>query len=460
MRKLIAIPTSLVILLLLALALLGPYLIGQQIEPRFKQAIHDIGHKTGFDIKLTSYHRHWFSSRAKAVIENTDEPVELRFNITHGPRYGLDWASIHGFPVIRDERIEKLFDKKPPLRMVVDAHILGKPTFKLDSPTAHGEFRDDHGNRHKLDWAGGQLYINRHDGALLKVPHLKLSNEHGRLHIDNLSMDADGKINIDDLPPSKTKDWNSDIHVELGHLHLQTPDGEFSASGQLANKLRADDEDTLSLSSRLAMHDLSHVYADDSKKPLHLQKAEQKIHIDGIPRPAMTKMLRHIRSLREFAHVHDQTSAQRLEEKIKTTTLAYLPALLADTPSLSWQLKARSPDDDVFHGKLQASLSNGRDWSSMVGSRLALIPILTRLKIDTRLMADRTMIRMLRQNESRPEDLEEFLDGLAGNQLIKADDKRMSTHIHYDAPRNKLRINDHKIPPRMQLLLIRSLLGL
>lgn len=446
-----------IVIVLVAVVLIAPYFIGQQIEPRFRQEVTQASKTVGIPMTVTAYHRHWFGSDATVAVNMSDQVIPVRFYLSHGPRSGLNWSEIHGYPEIDDSPLTTLFNGKPPFDITIFVHMLGGTSLALHSDETSGQITEKDGQTTTIVWGGGDIHVGPDQELTASLPKLEISDQDTSIRLSGLSAKGNGPFIGGLASPTFDASLVPQVSVTVDHIAVDTLKGSWSAQGSLLSKSEATKADTLDLSTTLALKNLHIQPIEQDSKPLDFNSVELAYNLTGLKRKPVEQLIRKIRALQSEAEESDKKDAQVTQHKLNNLLLSYLPDILSDDPELSVRINAQDKDNQAFKSQLVAKLA--KKDGDRIGKELqsGLLGLTTRLVANLDMTTNRAFFVSLLKQGKHPQRAEQVVKNLIREQILKADGDNLGLHLHYTI--NKTTLNGQEMPRQLQMVLLRLLLG-
>lgn len=242
MRKLFIISVS-ILTILLAIFVILPLFSGMIAENKLKQVVSEIATFSDIDVKVTEYHRHWFTSDASIVIDLSSETtvplqnvqlakltrsiklqqITLIAHIMHGPviitqnNFKLALAMIDANLVLNEEQ-SSLLQRVKNAPSLVSIHmgisILGKSTVHIHSPQF--SYQDE---ARVVKWQELDMLLElsptlQKIKRTIAIPDLELTAPHFNLQLIGFNTIYRGEKYVDGL-------WIGDTSFLIQHFSMK-----------------------------------------------------------------------------------------------------------------------------------------------------------------------------------------------------------------------------------------------
>src|SRR5699024_11157113 len=126
-------------------------------------------------------------------------------------------------------------------------------------------------------------------------------------------------------------------------------------------------------------------------------------------------------------------------------------------PKLSLHIEAQDKNDQTFKSELVAKLKKkGDDWVDK-SLQSGLLGLASRLIVNLDMMTDRSFFVSLLKQGKHPERSEELVKNLIKEKILESDGDKLKLHLRYTL--HKTTLNGQEVPPQLQMVLLRLLLG-
>ncbi len=455
------ITVGLPVVVIAAAAAAAPYVIGQQIEQRFRTAVADAEVQLSSQIEITHYHRGWLSSSAQTVVtigigEGHTFDLLLDHDIHHGPwpslNFGRIVTTIHQTEAEKNNGLAQLFDG-PYVTMSTTLPFTGGYTIALDSPKASGSVSDKYADV-RMDWQGLQGTIEGRgehviESIDIRVPGLTLETAVGdTFRLNGLTLTGSGGTDAlaDDTPTYN--DWNGHGALEIDEVALGTRDAgdwaHFAATTTVDSTTPGDDR--LDYRIRYTLSDvlLKDPTGEDSTT-IRLDNAALAIALNGLRASAIKTLFDALDNYERRMGGSSATTSAAADEQRGRLILDALPAILADAPELVVEI----PAIETNEGRLGASVSVALVPMALTSSRDApLAALMDRASVDASAFADTSLVQWIADSVDDTQSMVDNVNALVNQGFLVLDDNRLSVRATVDA--NAMSLNGEIVPPELE----------
>ncbi|HLQ84812.1 MAG TPA: DUF945 family protein [Salinisphaeraceae bacterium] len=427
------------VLILLALALALPYLIGLRAETLFYQEAANLSVQLGQPIVVEDYQRGWFNSHAKTRVVLTDTAtMETAHRITHGPYRVFGWAAIESLPQI---------DGSPFAALLDDADITIDSKINFDgSVDMHAQSQAFQGTlpelpQTALSAAGIDAHAHiagAHVDYQLNIPELVLEDANVRLQASQIEVGGQGSLAT--RPRGADGDyWSTSVHARIGKALIQGDNGHIQGTLAWTMEGGLDDANLYGVESRLRLADVAVVLEQDQKSQFHITNAELKLAVQGIAPQPLLKLIEHLQAVAE----RPDAAPGKSDEEALAQLVQYLPKLIADNTRLSIAIPNFDSSAGELGLQLQARLA--RPQVSAAAPQF-VAQLLESLQVDLQAFADQSLL------EQSADDMDPYLATLVGNNILTLEDQRYRLSARYAS--GELTLNGEPANELLQLLTV------
>ncbi|MFA9461801.1 YdgA family protein [Thiohalorhabdus methylotrophus] len=329
-----------------------PYFTGMRAEQAFRENLRSVSEHPQVDLRLVRYERHWLGAEAESelTVESGGERITMHLGhqIVHGPTpTNPALARVTTTPALEGEARKAAahyFGERAPLTADLTIGLGGNQRLVLSSPAFKGSPRGAPDTR--VQWGGlsGEGRFHGGEGSLrLKVPELRVSDDKGRLRLQDVALRSDFRRHAPDL-------WLGDSTLSAAHFEMALPDADADALHHLElaeldytqQAELSEDGDSLTLAGELRAEQAR---TDDRK----LRDARLGVELRRLDAAAYQEISRRFRAL---------DTGNLSEEAMAAEGLAIfremLPRFLDSSPELALtELSFKAPGGD-FRGTARA----------------------------------------------------------------------------------------------------------
>lgn len=439
----------------------APYVIGQQIEQRFRAAVTDAEIQLSGQIDIEHYDRGWLSSSARTAVtigvgEGRTFDVVLDHDIHHGPwpslNFGRIVTTIHQTEAEKKNGLAQLFDG-PSITMSTELPFSGGYRISLDSPRASGSVSDEAGDV-RVDWQGlhgtiagrGEHVLESMD---IRAPGLTLETSLGDIfQLSGLTLT--GSSGTDHLADDTAayNDWNGHGALNIDEVALGTRDAgdwaRFAANTTVDSTTPGDDR--LDYRIRYSLSDviLKDPTGEDTDT-IRLDNAGLAIALNGLRASAIKTLFAALDDYERRMAGSAATTSAAADEQRGRLILDALPSILANAPELVVEI----PAIQTSEGSLGASVSMALVPMALTSSADApLAALIQRASVDASAFADASLVQRIADSVDDTQSVVDTLNALVNQGFLVLKDDQLSVRATVDA--NAISLNGKILPPELE----------
>ena len=435
-----------VVVLAIGVGVGAPYVIGQSVEQRFRESVDEFATESGVPVEVTRYDRHWFSATARTQVVRNTKRIEIDHVIHHGPWPDLAWATVESRPIFDAlPNAQQLFDG-PPLTVTTRLGLSGGTKIAVDSPAAAGQLTNGRGEKAEVEWGGltGTFSVVDHEVRLdINAPTFRFAIAEGALRFNGLRLHSEG-WDVMRMADTAGK-WASNASLSVDELSFRDDEERVvSLAGKLSSEMKTIDDTELVYSNRFQLRDIA--LSGIGSAPIAVESAGLSITLAGLQLEPLENMVGAMQQFQQQLQATDGIARERADTQMGLLSLEYLPKIFAGSPKLMLDVPAMRTSHGEVGASLEVALAPGVG-TTPADPMQALGRTMQRLAVQASAFADKPFMQWLTGQAEAPAEAREMVSQLIAQQMLVAEDDRISARVYYDV--DTLKINGKPAPPEM-----------